>query len=103
MSFEVKRWQDTQPPDVVRLRRRLESEGFTVSEYTDAPGNVYDSHSHEDDQTHWIISGEAEFEVDGQKYHLGPGDRDFLPANTEHAAVVLGNEPVRYLVGVKSR
>lgn len=103
MGFEVKRWQETLPPEVDRLRRRLESEGYTVSEFTDPPGAVYESHSHEDDQVHWIISGEAEFEVDGQKYRLGPGDRDFLPANTDHAAAVLGDQPVRYLVGVKSR
>lgn len=103
MSYEVKRWQETGPPDVGRLRSLLEREGYTVSECTDAPGAVYESHSHEDDQVHWIISGEAEFEVEGEKYHLGPGDRDFLPANTDHAAAVLGTEPVCYLVGVKSR
>ena len=79
MSFDVKRWQETLPPDVSTLRRRLESEGFTVSDCTDAPGSVYESHSHEVDQVHWIISGEVEFEVDGEKYCLGPGDRDFLP------------------------
>ena len=81
----------------------MESEGYTVSEFTDEAGMVYESHSHEDDQTHWIISGEAEFVVGGETYQLRSGDRDFLPANTEHSAVVLGSEPVRYLTGVKRR
>jgi quercetin dioxygenase-like cupin family protein len=102
MSLDIRRWKGSLEPNVRKLREELESEGYIVSEAVDAPGTVYSSHTHETDQSHWIISGEVEFEVNGETYHLSAGDRDLLPANTPHAAAVLGNKPVRYLVGVKS-
>ena len=103
MNLDIRRWNSSLEPDVTKLRQELESEGYVVSEAVDEPGTVYDSHTHETDQAHWIISGEVEFEVNGETYQLGAGDRDFLPANTAHAASVLGDKPVRYLLGVKSR
>ena len=39
--------------------------------------------------------------VGWEEYTLRAGDRDYLPANTEHSAVVHGNEPVIYLIGIK--
>jgi quercetin dioxygenase-like cupin family protein len=100
MKFE--RWNQSESPDAAELRRRLESEGYSVSEWSDAAGTVYEPHAHERDQTHWIISGQLQLTVDGETYQLLPGDRDFLPANTDHAAFVPGSEPVRYLIGVKN-
>jgi quercetin dioxygenase-like cupin family protein len=99
--LDIRRWNESQKPDAADLRRRLESEGYGVTEWSDAPGTVYETHAHETDQTHWIISGELEFTVDRQIYLLRAGDRDFLPANTAHAAFVPGGKPVRYLIGVK--
>ena len=99
--MEIQRWHESQEPDAVDLRKRLESEGYIVTENSDPPGAVYEPHTHDQDQTHWLLSGEAEFTVEGETYRLRAGDRDFLPANTEHAAVVCGNETVRYLTGVK--
>lgn len=103
MNLDIRRWEGSVAPDARKLREELESEGYIVSEAVDAPGTVYSSHTHETDQAHWIISGDVAFEVNGETYQLSAGDRDFLPANTPHAASVLGNKPVRYLVGVKSR
>lgn len=103
MALNIQRWTDTQLPDRTTLRQRLEAEGYIVTEYVDDPGAVYETHSHESDQTHWVVSGELEFVVNGEKYSLRAGDRDFLPANTDHSAFVPGNEPLRYLIGVKSR
>lgn len=101
MSLRLERWNEAGRPDAKILRKRLEREGYSVSENTDQPGTRYEPHSHESDQTHWILSGEAEFVVENETYTLRAGDRDYLPANTEHSAAVVGSEPVRYLVGVK--
>ena len=101
MNFEFERWNKNKKPDAASLRDQLQAEGYDVTEWTDAAGTVHPPHSHTEDQTHWIISGKLEFTVDGQLYVLCAGDRDFLPANTEHAAFVPGSEPVRYLIGVK--
>lgn len=83
------------------LRQRLQSEGYSVFEWTDAPGTSYGPHSHAEDQSHCIISGELELTVGEETYVLRAGDRDFLPANTLHSAFVPGDEPVRYLIGAK--
>ncbi len=101
MSFRVERWSGTDTPDARTLRQRLEGEGYSVFEWSDAPGTVYGEHSHSEDQSHWIISGELELTVGNKQYTLSAGDRDFLPANTNHAAFVPGNRPVRYLIGAK--
>ena len=101
MSLHLERWADTSEPNAQALRQRLESEGYSVFEWSDAPGTVYGPHSHAEDQSHWIISGALELTVDDKSYTLRAGDRDFLPANTRHSAFVPGNEPVRYLIGAK--
>ncbi len=99
--MDIRRWNESRKPDAHDLRRRLETEGYSVTEHSDAPGYVHEPHTHDLDQTHWIISGELEFNTAGEIYRLRAGDRDFLPANTNHAALVTGSEPVRYLIGVK--
>jgi quercetin dioxygenase-like cupin family protein len=101
MSLRVERWNDSGKPDAKMLRQRLASENYSVFEWTDAPGTVYGPHSHAEDQSHWIISGALELTVGQKTYTLGAGDRDFLPANTTHSAIVPGNEPVVYLIGAK--
>ena len=101
MSLKVKRWREPQTPDATTLRARLQHEGYSVFEWSDAPGTVYGQHSHAEDQSHWIISGALELTVTGESYTLRAGDRDFLPANTTHSAFVPGHEPVRYLIGAR--
>ncbi|HKO62716.1 MAG TPA: cupin domain-containing protein [Pyrinomonadaceae bacterium] len=99
--MNIQRWNEANPPVTSELRKRLEDEGYVVTENSDAPGAVYEPHTHDKDQTHWILTGEVEFNTAGETYRLRAGDRDFLPANTEHAAFVVGSETVRYLTGVK--
>jgi quercetin dioxygenase-like cupin family protein len=101
MTFSVQRWNGTQAPRPGELRQILEEEGYSVFEWTDAPGTTYEPHAHNDDQSHWIISGALQLTVAGESYTLQAGDRDYLPANTTHAAFVPGNKSVRYLIGSK--
>ena len=79
----------------------METEGYRVFEWIDAPGKVYDSHVHAEDQSHWIISGALELSIGGEQYTLRAGDRDFLPAYTQHTAAVAGDEAVVYLIGAR--
>lgn len=83
------------------LREALEQEGYSVFEWSDAPGTHYGAHRHAEDQSHWIVSGELELRIQGETYTLRAGDRDYLPANTVHSAFVPGDEPVRYLIGAR--
>ena len=102
MVLQIERWTESDKPNAKTLRVRLEREGYSVFEWSDEPGTVYAPHSHAEDQSHWIISGELQLRVAGESYTLRAGDRDFLPANTTHSAFVPGQELVRYLIGAKS-
>ena len=84
------------------LRHILVSEGYTVFQWGDSPGSALPTHKHDNDQTHWIISGALEMTVERfGTFILEPGDRDFMPAGTYHSARILGEEHVIYLVGEK--
>lgn len=101
MSIEVERWSAPAPPDPAELRQRLQQEGYTVFQWTDAAGTKYGPHAHAEDQSHWILSGELELRVGHETYRLRAGDRDYLPADTIHSASVPGDEPVTYLIAAK--
>ena len=101
MSIEVQRWSELTPPDPQELKVQLGGEGYSVFQWSNAPGTKYGPHAHAEDQTHWILSGELELRVGYEHYRLGPGDRDFLPASTMHSAFVPGTQPVVYLIGAK--
>jgi quercetin dioxygenase-like cupin family protein len=101
MSLRIEKWSEPDPPRPDTLRKKLEREGYSVFEWTDAPQTVYGPHSHGDDQSHWVISGRLELTVGNETYTLEAGDRDLLPANTTHSAFVPGDRPVRYLIGSK--
>ena len=101
-GYRVERWNGTGAPDAEALRERMEAEGYGVYRWCDRPGAVYEVHTHGDDQSHWVISGRSKLSVSSAgEFELGPGDRDFMPAGTEHSAQVVGNEPVIYLIGAK--
>ena len=101
MTFSVQRWAGNEVPSPKGMRQILAHEGYSVFEWTDAPGTTYAPHAHDDDQSHWIISGALQLTVAGETYILQAGDRDFLPAQTTHAAFVPGDKPVWYLIGSK--
>jgi quercetin dioxygenase-like cupin family protein len=101
-SYRVEKWMSDSTPSASDLARKLREEGYRVFQWSDAPGATYPPHVHTDDQSHWIVSGALELNVTGYGViQLSTGDRDFMPANTEHAAKVISDEPVTYLIGTK--
>ena len=102
MTYRIERWSGLQAPNPAMLRHILVSEGYRVFQWGDRPEAVYANHKHDEDQSHWIISGSLELTIERVgTYILHPGDRDFMPAGTYHSARVVGEEPVVYLVGAK--
>ncbi len=69
--------------------------------WCDRPGMSYGKHKHDEDQSHWVISGKIEISIGNLSYELSEGDRDHMPIETYHSARVIGEEPVVYLVGEK--
>jgi len=102
MSIRIERWSEAGEPNPTDLKHRLKSEGYSVFQWSDVPGTTYGPHSHPEDQSHWILSGQLELCVENETYTLHAGDRDYLAANTTHSASVPGGEPVSYLIGAKA-
>lgn len=99
-EYRIERWTGLAAPNAAMLRLRMKMEGYSVFQWADHPGTFYGPHKHETFQSHWVISGRLELTVAGRgTFELGPGDRDFMPANTYHTAEVRGEEAVVYLIG----
>ncbi len=101
--MKIDRWHAAERPDSAKLVVELEADGYSVYSWTDGAHAVYPPHTHDDDQSHWVLSGALALTVDGQEYVLRAGDRDWLPAGTLHTARVVGGQSVTYLVGSKPR
>ena len=97
--LRVERWSGGPVLDAGELRRQMEADGYRVYMWTDESRTIYPPHKHPTDQSHWVLHGSMALTVGEQEYVLGPGDRDYLPAGTQHSARVVGGEPVTYLVG----
>jgi quercetin dioxygenase-like cupin family protein len=101
-AYRVEKWQELYSPNVAMLRHTMTVEGYNVFQWSDQPGTEYGPHRHDEDQSHWVISGSIELTVENVGvFVLEPGDRDFMPAGTYHSARVIGEEPVVYIIGAK--
>jgi quercetin dioxygenase-like cupin family protein len=100
VKLEKIAWRGGAPVDAADLRRRLETEGFEVWSWTDHPGADYQPHTHDHDESLWVIAGEISFGAEGREFRLGPGDRLMLPGGTVHTARA-GTAGATYLVGEK--
>jgi quercetin dioxygenase-like cupin family protein len=101
-DYRIERWTQVYAPNSAMLRFTLEREGYRVYIWTDRAEAVYGQHKHDEEQTHWIISGALELTIENVgTFTLKAGDRDFMPAGTYHSARVVGEQAVVYLIGEK--
>jgi uncharacterized cupin superfamily protein len=91
-------WEGAEPPIRSQLEESLIEDGFDPFAWVDEPGKRYELHSHEHDESIWIIRGSMEFKCADQAIELGPGDRLMLPRGSLHEAIA-GPEGCEYLVG----
>ena len=98
MRLERIPWPNAEPPIESALRDELAREGFDVFRWHDPPGAVYAPHSHDHDESLWVVDGEITFGADGTDLCLGAGDRLMLPAGTVHTARA-GTAGATYLIG----
>lgn len=98
MRLEVIPWNGGPPPMEEALRQRLTAEGFEVFRWRDTAGTDYQPHSHDHDESLWVVEGEMTFGAAGREFHLRAGDRLMLPKGTIHTAHA-GVGGVTYLIG----
>ena len=66
------------------LRQRLEGEGFDVWCWSDAPGAHYAPHSHDHDESLWIVDGEITFGAAGAELHRPRRSADAAARDRPH-------------------
>lgn len=69
--------------ELARLYRDPEN-GATFQLARVAPGGVSKRHAHEWVQANWIAGGQAEVDVEGEKFILGSGDSIVIPGGKAH-------------------
>ena len=93
-------WSQSDAPGEQALRRTLEDEGFEVVTWRDRCNWTYEPHTHDHDESLWVLRGRIVLKVEGEDFALGPGDRIMLPKEVVHTADV-GPDGAVYLIGQK--
>lgn len=76
------------------MRQTVVTETATLTRYTYAPGCVFPTHQHPDEQVTVVHAGEIEFEVAGQRLTLRAGQVAVIPGNMPHGARVVAGDVV---------
>ena len=72
-----------------RWLQKFEEEGFaSVYEWQDAPGTIYDEHSHKGRVTMFVTDGSVTFDFSAEKKIITAGQRFDVPVGVPHSAVV---------------
>lgn len=53
---------------------------------------------HDADETFILLSGDAEFWLEGERFTRGPGDTVFVPRGAEHTFRVVSDTPSRHMI-----
>ena len=87
---KVSKWSNEKKPDEATIREILAEESLQPYRWSNAPGDVYSSHTHSYSKVIYVISGSITFRLPhyGDELTLKPGDRLDLPAGVSHGAVV---------------
>ena len=99
--MDLVRWNKSKKPTLEELKEMLERQGLEAELYSDPPRMKYGRHKHPFDDFVVIVSGKMKIMTDRYEWTLKPGDRLDIPANTPHAAEVLGRTDVQYLSAAK--
>jgi quercetin dioxygenase-like cupin family protein len=78
-------------------RQTIHGDRQTLVRYRYAPGAVFPSHAHPEEQMTVVLSGRITFTVGDRTVTLGPGEVATIPGGVPHGAAVPGDEPVETL------
>jgi mannose-6-phosphate isomerase-like protein (cupin superfamily) len=70
----------------------------SLAEATLAPGQATERHLHlESEEIYFVLSGEAEMEIDGERGRVRAGDAIPIRPGRRHQIRNVGNDPLRFL------
>jgi quercetin dioxygenase-like cupin family protein len=87
---------------VVKLRAKLEAEGYEVTLQLLAPGTLLGEHCSCEARLEAVFSGRLRLVIGHLERRLGPGDWLEVPRGATLVTEVLGDEPVLCLLAVRN-
>ncbi len=86
----IQRWMADEVPTEDAIRRIMHDAGLQPYRWSNAPGDIYGTHSHPYHKVIYVVEGSITFGLPdrGEEVALHPGDRLDLPAGMRHNAVV---------------
>jgi quercetin dioxygenase-like cupin family protein len=97
-AVDIQRWSHNKTPDEATIRQIYADEGLHPYRWSNGPGDVYGSHSHEYHKVIYVVQGSITFGLTktGDQVNLRAGDRLDLPPGVVHDALV-GSDGVVFL------
>lgn len=86
---------------VLKLRAKLEAEGYEVVIQLLAPGTIFGEHCPCEMRLEAVFSGRLRVVIGDLERQLGPGDWLEVPRGATLLTEVLGDDPVLYLLAVR--
>jgi mannose-6-phosphate isomerase-like protein (cupin superfamily) len=78
------------------IRELHHTDEQSLAEATLEPGQSTERHYHaRTEEIYFLLEGEAEMEVDGDRRHVAPGDAVLIPAGARHQ--IRAETPLRFL------
>ena len=89
-NVEVLRWSSHETLSEESIRSVLSKEGLHPYRWSNAPGDVYNTHTHPYHKVIYVVRGSIIFRLPeaADQVELHAGDRLELPAGTAHNAIV---------------
>jgi len=84
--------------DKSEVIQEIADAGWWPVSWRDPPGEVYEPHKHDADQTIYVVEGSLEFQINNSSYCLNPGDKLELPALTVHST--RASSGVTFIIGM---
>lgn len=100
-ELEISRWPHDRPLEMQCVSEVWAREGFSCDLWVDAPGQQWLDFVHRTDERVVVKDGTLEFEVEGARSVLGPGDAVFIPAGSRHSVWNRGSSTARWFYGYR--
>ncbi len=80
------------------IRELMRAGHQTLAEATLSPGQQTQRHYHaESEELYYLLAGEGEMEVGGERSPVGPGDAILIPPGAWHQITATGDSDLRFL------
>ena len=100
-ELQIRHWPQNIPLELKAVARVWAEDGFSCDLWVDPPERQWIDFVHETDERVVVKEGRIEFDVEGSRAMLGPGDEVFIPAGSRHSVWNRGSSTARWFYGYR--